>query len=202
MHGTCCCDGVMVITGGRNGNGEILSDTWILGYETSAAGAESGKAPSDEDAPPRLAWARSAALQLPIARCAHGAAAVLSGTPTAPSWSIVLFGGFTAAGISEDVIRAQLPGTEVSSASWSRLELSAPITGRFGVAAGSISLRVLNHLSGNKKYAPVFSARAKEAVAQVQARAGAAAGEAGVAVVLFGGVCIEQDFGDLHLLLV
>jgi hypothetical protein len=81
--------------------------------------------------------------------------------------------------------------------------MSAAITGRFGVAASSISLRVLNHLAGNKKYAPVFSARAKEAVAQVQARAGAANGEAaGVAVVLFGGVCIEQDFGDLYLLLV
>jgi hypothetical protein len=195
----------MVITGGRNGNGEILSDAWILGAVTAAVDAESGKAPAEEDAPPRLEWRRSTALQLPMARCAHGAAAVLSGTPAALTWSIILFGGFTTGGISEDVIRAQLPGPDdIADASgrWSKQELSSSITGRFGVAACGISLRVLNHVSGNKKYAPVFSARAKEAVAQVQARAGDAAGEVGVAVVLFGGVCIEQDFGDLHLLLV
>ncbi|KAJ1398192.1 hypothetical protein B484DRAFT_406736 [Ochromonadaceae sp. CCMP2298] len=185
---------------------------------------------------------------------------------------MVLVGGFSSTGISDQVSATALPtqyrgvapctgakeeaGTEAAEAvaevagvvpgGWQTLRQTAPVGGRFGLSLCSVSLPVLGQLAVNKKYAPVFSHKAKEAVrgmqAQVQTQgqrrlAAEAEMEAGkqpasdeaatpvpptlsttsvpptpytpptpaassaCAFLLFGGVCMEQDYGDLWLLI-
>ena len=258
MHGTCSYNGRMYISGGRNGDGAILSDVWELSASTmpstvDIAHKEETRENMTSTVPVVLQWKRFKELELTSPRCAHGAAIVstLSSTTVpvvqqsagisksspsdidnisssmnqidAGSVKIVLIGGFTSAGVSGDVICASLPLQEVSTSinttgtqlakvntmntanittSWSSLALTTSITGRFGVAATAVSHRFITHLGGNKKYAPVFSVKAKEAITNLPVISSTAMPTVvGVGVLLFGGVCIEQDFADLHLLL-
>ena len=252
MHGTCSYNGRMYISGGRNGDGAILSDVWELSASTMPSTAEiAHKEETPENltstVPVVLQWKRCKELELTSPRCAHGAAIVstLSSTTVpvvqqsagisksfpsdisssmnqtgAGSVKIVLIGGFTSAGVSGDVICASLPLQEVSTSinttgtqvaevntkntttSWGSLALTTSISGRFGVAATAVSHRFITHLGGNKKYSPVFSVKAKEAITNLPVISSTAMPTVvGVGVLLFGGVCIEQDFADLHLLL-
>lgn len=252
MHGTCSYNGRMYISGGRNGDGAILSDVWELSASTMPSTVDIvHKEETSENmtstVPVVLQWKRCKELELTSPRCAHGAAIVSTLSSTtgpvvqqsagisksspsdisssmnqtgAGSVKIVLIGGFTSAGVSGDVICASLPLQEVSTSinttdtqvaevntkntttSWGSLALTTSITGRFGVAATAVSHRFITHLGGNKKYAPVFSVKAKEAITNLPVISSTAIpAVVSVGVLLFGGVCIEQDFADLHLLL-
>ena len=254
MHGTCSYNGRMYISGGRNGDGAILSDVWELSASTMPSTVDivhKEETPENmtSTVPVVLQWKQCKELELTSPRCAHGAAIVSTlSSSTVPvvqqsagisksspsdfsssmnqtgagSVKMVLMGGFTSAGVSGDVICASLPpqvdstsinttGTQLAevntkntttSTSWGSLALTTSITGRFGVAATAVSHRFITHLGGNKKYAPVFSLKAKEAITNLPVISSTAIPVVpGVGVLLFGGVCIEQDFADLHLLL-
>jgi subtilisin family serine protease len=203
MHGTCCFDGRMYISGGRNEE-QMFSDVWML--------AASPASETDGAAIQRVQWTRLTALNLSTPRCAHGAVVVVTAGNEGVAARLVLFAGFTSSGISAECSTIQLPnfGTPTTQ-SWKSQALSQPIAGRFGLAACSTSIRFVDHISSNPLYAPIFNAPMLEAIAAVRARIAATEDQEGsekaqqqehVAMLLFGGVSPEEDFADLHLLLV
>lgn len=135
--------------------------------------------------------------------------AVPSDVSTTAVSSMLLIGGFTGAGISGDAIVHPLLCSTTAitsqpapvSAQWNVLKLSMPIAGRFGLAVCALSASAVGNLATNKKYAPVFSNKAKDNFVKIISRTvGAGESDENAAVFLFGGVCIEQDFGDIYLL--
>jgi hypothetical protein len=182
----------------------MLSDVWVL--------AASPAPETDGAAIQRVQWTRLAALDLPTPRCAHGAAVVVTAGNEGVATRLVLFAGFTSSGISAECLTIELPnfGTPTTQG-WKSQVLSQPIAGRFGLAACCTSIRFVDHISGNPLYAPIFNASMREAIAAVRARIAAtedqednekARQQEHVAMLLFGGVSPEEDFADLHLLLV
>lgn len=186
--------------------------------------ADVGAAPAAPVSTAALVWRRCPELELPTPRCAHGAVVVVCDTvaansaaaaavtkesapdsseaPIVPSASVqpsmLLIGGFTGAGISSDAILRPLSGG--TSQWWSTLKLSMPIGGRFGLSVCALTASTISNLATTKKYAPVFSNKAKENFAKIAGRQSGDGAAHNAAVFLFGGVCIEQDFGDIYLL--
>ena len=132
-----------------------------------------------------LQWKRCAAMQLPSPRCSHGAAVIVKPPAVGKAESsdgiantsahMVLVGGFTGSGFSEEVICGPLPTTHSSpsSATWKSLKLSTQIGGRIGLTVCGISPALVASISDNKKYACLLSKQAKKLVADMTARAAA-----------------------------
>lgn len=136
-----------------------------------------------------LAWTRVPALELPHPRCAH--------TSVVSAGDLVLFGGFTGQGISEDLIIArnvseiltissssedssnysekELSATELLSQPcsdhWLCLDTSRNIDGRFAHAMANVSLSVVKKEETDKG-----------------------------GILIFGGINATQDFNDMWLL--
>jgi len=157
-----------------------------------------------------LQWKRCLDMELDIPRCAHGSA-ILATSPVNSESSLeyfmVLFGGFTGEGVSSDYSLYRLPPSTTTShqtspqsgSVWTHPSCSNGPKGRFGLAMSSISAKLLKSLQQNKRYGPVFSSPARHcaeswdsATTEEQLHAGA---------VIFGGVSVEQDFGDIWLLM-
>lgn len=152
----------LVIAGGRSMDA-VLSDVWAL-HPSS---------PEAQDTCP-FTWRRLSAIELPHPRCAH-TAAIMPGR----EGGVLIYGGFTGLGISEDIIAVQLDlSSEYDSSSgdnkWRVLEPSLAIGGRFGHSmTGSCSGLLVE-------------------------RGGAA--EAVEGVLIFGGIDAEMDYNDLWAL--
>jgi len=138
-----------------------------------------------------LAWTRVPALELPHPRCAH--------TSVVSSGDLILFGGFTGQGISEDLIIAksvneilaassssksssnssgsekELSSSELLSQPcsdhWVCLDTSRAIDGRFAHAMATVSLSVVKKEDTGKS-----------------------------GILIFGGINASQDFSDMWLL--
>jgi hypothetical protein len=141
--------------------------------------------------------------------------------PKHDRYALVVTGGFSGDGISDTVMAISLrddlgasPAEIVVSASiscqWTSIDLDIRLEGRFGSAVCCLSRRTCHQLVNNSKYAPVFSAALKSKVddpiiestsIERDAMRGKWSDSSPVAALIFGGVCIEKDFGDLHLLL-
>lgn len=199
------------------------------GYAPSAAAVveagtekEASPAATAESAP--LAWRRRIDMELRSPRCAHGSAIICRGkntsTTTAATTTIstssdvealylVLFGGFTGAGVAGDIALcpltqvSQLPASTkpVISSLWQ--SHSSELQPRFGHSMTSISCSTIRNLLTNKRYAPIFSSATK-AAAEAWLKGGDEKdtdASAPAAALVFGGVSELTDFGDIWLLL-
>ena len=143
--------------------------------------------------------------------------------PKHDRYAFVVTGGFSGDGISDTVmvinLHSDLTGSRASSAEvgsainscqWTSIDLDARLEGRFGSAVCCLSRRTCHQLVNNPKYASVFNAALKSRInvsilestsIERDATRGKWSDSSPVAALIFGGVCIEKDFGDLHLLL-
>ena len=140
--------------------------------------------------------------------------------PKHDRYALVVTGGFSGDGISDTVMVISLrddlgtsPAAIVSasnSCQWTSINLDIRLEGRFGSAVCCLSRHTCHQLVNNSKYAPVFNAAFKSKVddpviestsIERDATRGKWSDSSPVAALIFGGVCIEKDFGDLHLLL-
>jgi len=109
MQSTTVTKNRMLITGGRNELGEMLSDLWMLQIFQK-----------EEDTPLQPIWTPLTTFSLPLPTCAHSALLLLhpipqtipsssSSSPTAltsssSDYRLVLYGGFTSQGIASDIL--------------------------------------------------------------------------------------------------
>ena len=133
-----------------------------------------------------LFWSRVDALELPHPRCAH--------TAVVSDGDLILFGGFTGQGISEDLIIAKnlaeifaSPSSTLSenetettpsdmlskpiSAHWMCLEISRPIDGRFAHCMSAVALSIVKKEETDDN-----------------------------GIIIFGGINATQDFNDVWIL--
>lgn len=166
MHSTCCHNGRMYIAGGRSET-EVLSDVWCLGpipaspdSSTSCADATLSDGLIQPSTACPLSWIKVSSLSLDAPRCAHGAAIVTLPSISATTSDIVsntttetnvvamcLLGGFTGAGVSADLIIADMSSVVASSTSslssdssttspcrWRTANVKGSVPPRFGLA--------------------------------------------------------------------
>jgi hypothetical protein len=135
MHSTCSYNGSMVITGGRNGEGTILSDVWtliirqndIIEKEELDIEKQSEKEENNDNINTLfpLQWIKRNDWTLSSSRCAHGAAIVGN--------KLCVYGGFTGEGIAGDLSTKSI--ADIPSVSNWIGETSKENTGpRFGFA--------------------------------------------------------------------
>ena len=172
-----------------------------------------------------LAWKRKREMELRSPRCAHGSAIICRGKisssteataslPTAADVDdlyLVLFGGFTGAGVAGDIALcplAQVSQVTVStqpivSSPWQSPHInSGELQPRFGHSMTSISCNTIRNLLTNRRYAPIFSSATK-AAADAWLKGGDEKDYTATpaAALIFGGVSELTDFGDIWLLL-
>ena len=177
------------------------------GYAPSVAVVVAGKTRKEEAAPAPcapLVWRRRREMELLSPRCAHGSAIIWCRKGSSSDFEeqlyLVLFGGFTGAGVAGDITLCPIPVSTqpVSLPLWqSPHGNSSSLQPRFGHAMTAISSSTVKNLLANKRYAPIFSAVAKGAaevwLTDMDESAPAAA-------IIFGGVSEQTDFGDIWLL--
>lgn len=209
MHSTSSILNFMMVLGGRDINGNFLSDTWILSLD----------APS-ESSSINLSWRKSDYLTLSIPRCSHTSAITVSLSKLSPEETnlrIVLFGGFTPNGISTDISvkkfdKSHLFVDETQDIDpWISIPSNPTIPERFGHTMCTISSNVIKNLLKNTIYKPIFLSSPlpdklsnlsnyveanKETVDDIQKKAY----RKNAGILIFGGVNIESDFGDIWLL--
>eukprot|EP00600_Ochromonadales_sp_CCMP1393_P012553 CAMPEP_0175008500 /NCGR_PEP_ID=MMETSP0005-20121125/7010_1 /TAXON_ID=420556 /ORGANISM="Ochromonas sp., Strain CCMP1393" /LENGTH=589 /DNA_ID=CAMNT_0016264077 /DNA_START=6 /DNA_END=1775 /DNA_ORIENTATION=+ len=256
MHGTCCCHGNMYISGGRNGNGQLLADVWALSVTPPSTGTSNGTGTTTAAATASgvvqpLTWQKCSNLQLPGPRCAHAAAIayrtadlllqpeeeeeveggggregeVGASLPTASSSSssdvspqMVLVGGFSMSGISNEILCTALPSpvsrgatmmNEVENegsykgsgrhiAGWVVQKQSTPIAGRFGLTVCALSINFIADIVENKKYNPIFTAQVKATAPRLIAAVSAAnnAATSTSAITTVGGGHTSKEAGE------
>lgn len=165
----------------------------------------------------QLEWIRRNDLTLPAGRCAHGATAIYYNMPlplndtnttadtssnsSSSSMMMVLIGGFVGSAkgcfVSDELLATPLTLSSSSTTvcNWRSLACRPKtFAKRFGLSACAITLNTMDHLATkyNLKIKNQIIAK-KNNSATVQHTA--------TAVLMFGGVNEEQDFGDIWLLL-
>jgi len=137
MHSTCVTPrGSMIIAGGRNEQGTVLSDVWEL---RPAPIPPPGSVPPVGDV---LVWRKRTDLTLEVPRCAHGAAVLC--LPPSDAAQLCIVGGFTGlAGpqgmpdglcfVSLDELPGEGEGVGGAKA-WSAAQGVKTIGPRFGIA--------------------------------------------------------------------
>jgi hypothetical protein len=201
----------LVISGGRTVD-SILSDVWILSgtaalssdqkVSATDSSVDSNEATPPAPAPPSSApsapeivfqWQQMPSYELPHPRCAHTSALlpIPSELPDDPPlYHLILYGGFTGQGISDDLIQCVFsPTTSPSSSiSWQPIVPSHTIPGRFGHAMCLPPLWLRPNAKKTNKTSA--TAAASVAVASPPPRN----------ILLYGGIDAEQDYNDLWLI--
>jgi len=150
----------LLIAGGRNAE-TVLADTWILE-------PHNGDDIGCDECP--LNWRKLSSMALPHPRCAHSAS-VVSAPPV-----LVLYGGFTGQGISEDVIISPLDFDDDSTQHmWKLVQPSSTIGGRFAHCMCPAPQWLLGSAAGSG----------------IECTNG---------VLIFGGIDATQDYNDMWLL--
>jgi len=120
MHSTCTYNGSVYIVGGRDEEGEVLSDVWQLSARSPASHKSSSCEERERDRTCPLQWRRLSSLSLSCPRCSHGAVVLEidreqekttdSLTPVSMAEEahttavLCVFGGFTGLmGVSDDL---------------------------------------------------------------------------------------------------
>lgn len=189
----------LVITGGRTVD-SILSDVWILSgthqhqVEGKIAGDSEEKVEADQTTSlPPLAdqevtfqWQQLPCYELPHPRCAHTSAFIPIPSPTQeleenPSslFNLVLYGGFTGQGISDDLIQCVFDPLNPSTNSWQPVMSSQNIPGRFG----HVMCLPPSWIRANSK---------KQQPTEVTERSRR--------ILLYGGIDADQDYNDIWLI--
>jgi hypothetical protein len=190
----------LVISGGRTVD-SILSDVWILSGTHPANGKISGSEenveadPQSDQTPPLLdqevlfQWKQLSCYELPHPRCAHTSAIVPIFSPTQelqenespppPLFNLILYGGFTGQGISDDLIQCIFDPSYPSTSPWQPVVSSQNIPGRFG----HVMCLPPSWIRANSK---------KQQPTEVIGRSRK--------ILLYGGIDAEQDYNDLWLI--
>jgi len=214
MHSTCVTPyGSMIVAGGRNEKGEVLSDVWELCVDKSGP----------------LVWSKRHDLTLDVPRCAHGAA-VLCPKPYKDMLFCVI-GGFTglsgaqgmpdglryisfSSGHVDDEDRPSPPSTS----RWSADQGAKTVGPRFGVsvcnATSWISSTPLTtppssptkeddqreSFDGSSLLGTTVSTEPQEEIAHpTSGTVGSEEGNGFNGLLIFGGVNIDRDFSDVWL---
>ena len=211
MHSTSCIMNTLIIMGGRDENNNMLTDVWALKMQRNGDIGEYS-----------LTWEAWDSMRLPNPRCAHVSCFVSTlESIESISWKLCIFGGFTNAGVSSEVLSIPLDYDvnnqsviPCSGVSWQNASFSNGPKGRFGHALCPLSHKYLISLWQNSKYRPVVErANLGEKIAvmesirvaqhssidelfHIKLQAGVNCG----AAFLFGGVDADQDFADIWLL--
>jgi hypothetical protein len=195
----------LVISGGRTVD-SILSDVWILSgrsldekVSATEPTADPQTSPTETTSlhplsPPQeviFQWQQMTSYELPHPRCAHTSALIpipseLPDDP--PLYQLLLYGGFTGQGISDDIIQCVFSPSpsSCSSITWHPIIPSHNIPGRFG----HVMCLPPPWLRPNSKK-PNKSSGAVPA---------ATSGAVGRTILLYGGIDAEQDYNDLWLI--
>ena len=214
MHSTCVTpEKTMIIAGGRNEKGTVLSDVWELAPATASAATEAaGGAPL-----PPLAWRKRPDLALDVPRCAHGAAVVTLAPDNVAHLCII--GGFTglpgANGMPDGLRHIALHGGSGSAKrDWSDCKGLRTVGPRFGVSVCNATSWITSVPSLTPPTSPTreeqedqresFDATAlsdetiqpppSQSVSDETAENFSFQG-----LLLFGGVNVERDFADVWL---
>lgn len=194
MHSTSSFNGSMVITGGRNSEGTILSDVWILSIRPNdiiekeeldiEKTCEENKNNDNTNTLFPLKWIKRNDWTLSSSRCAHGAAIINN--------KLCVYGGFTGEGVAGDLSTKVISDLPSSVSNWIS-ETSKDSTGpRFGFALCQVSnIEMLTH-KGTKKTSAKSIAKNGDIGTPIVKN-----GSAGLLV--FGGVSAEADYGDVWL---
>lgn len=221
MHSSCSAFNVMVITGGRDEQGNVLSDVWalLLNETSNSSASSSSTAASSSSATHPFVWQKWEDMALPSPRCAHVASFIsLPRNTTELGWKVCLFGGFTPAGVSSDVLHINVDlardteegGSElrIRPAAGMQWEVAAFANtgpkGRFGHALCSLSYDYIIQLWNNTRYKPLLEkgnvvTRIAALETQLQSKDSIASTQY-AAAFLYGGVNIEEDFADIWIL--
>lgn len=210
MQSSCSVMNTMIVCGGRDENGHMLSDVWAL------------KLLKREDRDEHmLTWEKwdSAALMNP--RCAHVSCFVSTlDSLSSISWKLCIFGGFSNNGVSSEVLSFPLEydhsikSVTISTGSrWQTASFSNGPKGRFGHSLCPLSHEYLINLWRNPKYRPLIersnlgskislmeTVRSSSSTHDEQFQIKLNAGVNGGAAFLFGGVDAEEDYADIWLL--
>jgi hypothetical protein len=172
----------LVISGGRSIE-SVLSDVWILEPAPTAEASLSSSSPP-------FMWRQLSHLELPHPRCAH------SGSILPPlllhSPAMLLFGGFTGLGISEDIIVCELSA-----------ESLAPVS---SLLAETVSWRVVQPASDPDGLS--ITARFGHSMCPMPSSCSPVPGDALSeetvtpcrGVLVFGGIDAERDYNDMWIL--
>jgi hypothetical protein len=183
MQGSCLFQEALLITGGRNDKGEVLSDVWKL-YGTHSL-------PTNYDVTTEnmkgmfidhleFSWEKMDNMTLTIGRCAHNLICL-------DDMSLVLFGGFTSNGeVSNDLLlyhnidnKESDNNIIISKNTWITIDINSPdnknIQGRFGSTMCTTSFL----------YNPLYIKKNEEVP------------EKSLGFLIFGGVDIEHDYSDI-----
>jgi hypothetical protein len=177
MHSSCSLLNTMIITGGRNGNGEVLHDVWALRVvreaETITRPTAAEAATTTTDGGFHFVWEQWTDVPLPSIRCAH-VSCFVSSLPTANQidWRICIFGGFTDRGVSDEVLSLNVDWDMVArkvvpvvvgsdndnkgGSAWRIMSFPTGPPGRFGHALCSLSYQYLLDLLLNPRYKPLL----------------------------------------------
>eukprot|EP01038_Epipyxis_sp_PR26KG_P013494 gene13494-18105_t len=212
LHGSSYDKSRLIISGGRDESGQILSDVWELTISNNSdknnaneetnnlllSSERSQEANFYTQATPLFQWKRFNMLELHIPRCTH--------TQILCENQLILFGGFTGDGqVSGELIEVSL--NEINNQTvtnpletiWTVQKLSKHIIPRFGHCMCLISKDMVVNLINNSKYSPLFRTEITSKINDMIVDNGIN-GKLNGGMVLFGGVCIEKDFNDVWLL--
>lgn len=134
MHSTTIFNNMLLISGGRDSSGAVLSDCWSLHLEDG--GGEEGIQP---------VWTKQEQLTLPMQTCAHTGIAIT----TKPAeegllgHKLVVFGGVTTIGINDTIISAVIKPNDENP---HIVDLVSPWIAANTSSSGSLSAR-LGHAS-------------------------------------------------------
>lgn len=178
-------DSALIISGGKTID-SILSDVWILRGTNVSSSKISSDGSDESSSEVSLQWQQLVSLELPHPRCAHASVILPLSQPSQEIQdesnialsSLVLFGGFTGQGISDDIIQHDICLSDSPTSSWQPIISSQTIPGRFG------------HVI----CVPPPWMRAKK-----QAKSATGLETSGRNILLYGGVDAEQDYNDLWL---
>ena len=203
MHGYAVHNGRLYITGGRDEEGNILQDVWML----EPSEAESSSTP--------LRWVALTHMNFTSPRCAHGCSVVSGGNLTSndtPSSVLdydylCVYGGFQGStDLSSDLSIYPIPRNhtvrntpeEGKPQSWESIALTRSIEARFGLSM-CIAPGWTWKLTRNEMKKDVFSQEDNQ-----ESNEGSVTVTANqhddIGLLVFGGVNIDNDFSDLWLL--
>lgn len=203
MHASVAYQNVLLISGGRSEDGPVLSDIWVLSLIPQTFRDVSGCP---------LKWERMDSMNLPSGRCAHSCSIVeVPNNVDGYELYLMILGGFEEGGIASTAMTAKLLLLEregnrlpfdATETEWIKVNFIETFGLRFGHAICGISQQFMDSLLNNDRYRPLFLSKPdiQERLSQLKRDPQFSKEKRLCGIVVFGGVNIEQDFGDLWVL--
>lgn len=212
MHSTCVFKNRLLISGGRDIDGNILADTWILTVDSIPLQTASTESASLDVSPElstesqvRLRWAKVDSLQLPKPSCSHTTFLQFIGDE-------ILYhsiGGFSYDGLAGYVHSCTIEVDRVSNdltclKKWRTRKLSAKVANRFGHCISPLPRTFIPALvETDTTIVSKVPTSIKNKLRECQSSEEPVENPSrlAIAAVIFGGVDVENDFNDLWIVI-